>query len=187
MSSLHFLPTTRCPQLCSEAIKQKHITHPRRCWTWALQVKDLSVTKYYSAWMLSAAGKDPMWLSHPAEQGDGKGEARDWRLLQQPVSLLRAAARALRHLPPGTWMRLAALYIHCLRQLSLHLPVSATVPSPCSPHRACGRVMAGRGKPSSYGSLSLDRNKVSMESPGWQSAQGCGPSPAKQEDNWSPP
>ena len=56
-------------------------------------------------------------------QGNGKGEARDWKLLQKPLSLLRAAASMLEHMPPGTWMRLVALHIHCLRQLSLHLVV----------------------------------------------------------------
>ncbi len=47
-------------------------------------------------------------------------------LLQKPLSLLRAAASMLEHMPPGTWMRLVALHIHCLRQLSLHLVVSTT-------------------------------------------------------------
>lgn len=63
----------------------------------------------------------------PCGQQGGRGEERqaaDWKLLQKPVRLLRAATGALQHLPRGTWMRLAALHIHCLGQLSLDLVVS---------------------------------------------------------------
>ena len=71
------------------------------------------------------------------------GQERDWKLLQRLVRLLRAATGAVRQLPPGTWMRLAALHIHCLRQLSPRLAVSAAAPQRApSAHRkhACGRV-----------------------------------------------
>ena len=37
---------------------------------------------------------------------------------------MRAAAGEMQHLPQGSWMRLAALHIHCLRQLSRHMAVS---------------------------------------------------------------
>ena len=63
------------------------------------------------------------------KQGEAKGEAADWKLLQKPVRLLRAAAGSLTHLPQGTWMRLAALHIDCLKQLSAHMVVSC--PNPC--------------------------------------------------------
>ena len=49
--------------------------------------------------------------------------AADWKLLQEPVRLLRAATGALQHLPRGAWMRLAALQMHCLGQLSWDLLV----------------------------------------------------------------
>lgn len=63
------------------------------------------------------------------KQGEAKGGVEDWKLLQKPVRLLRAAAGSLTHLPQGTWMRLAALHIDCLKQLSAHMVVSC--PHPC--------------------------------------------------------
>ena len=63
----------------------------------------------------------------PCGQQGKRGEERqaaDWKLLQKPVRLLRAATSALQHLPRDAWMRMAALQTHCLGQLSLDLVVS---------------------------------------------------------------
>ena len=43
---------------------------------------------------------------------------------------MRAAAGEMQHLPQGSWMRLAALHIHCLRQLSHHMVVSPAESKP---------------------------------------------------------
>ena len=43
---------------------------------------------------------------------------------------MRAAAGVMQHLPQGSWMRLAALHIHCLAQLSRHMVVSPAKSTP---------------------------------------------------------
>jgi hypothetical protein len=48
----------------------------------------------------------------------------DLKVLQKPVRLLSAAAGALQKLPRSAWMRMAALHVHCLGQLSRDLVVS---------------------------------------------------------------